>query len=80
MNELSDNQYQSWVSRLLGILFWAFAIYIIVFELIILDECWLETRFIENHTSPRVEDTLRAIYAPLLSGRWMTTHTTTVAP
>jgi len=80
MKESSDDHRQSWMTRLLWILAWAFAIYILFFVLIVLDECWLETRFIAKHAPPWVEDAFRAIYAPLLSDRWMTSHTTTVAP
>jgi len=76
MNESSSDNQRSLVARLAVILVWAFAIYIILFVVIILDECWLETRFIAKHAPPWVEDSLRTIYAPLLSERWMTSHTT----
>jgi len=78
--ESSDDNQRSWMSWLLSILAWAFAIYIVFFEVVILDECWLETYFISKHTSPRVQDAFRTIYAPLLSNPWMTSHTTTVTP
>ena len=80
MEESSDDNRQSWMIRLFWILAGAFAIYILCFEVIVLDECWLETRFIEKHAPPWSMDALRTIYAPLLSVRWMTSHTVTPAP
>jgi hypothetical protein len=80
MNESSSDNQQSWSTWLFSILVWAFAIYFIVFVLAIFDECWLETFFITKHAPPWVVDALRTIYAPLLSGHWMISHTTTVAP
>ena len=70
----------TWMTRLLWVLAWAFAIYILFFELIILDECWLETRFIAKHAPPWAEDVLATIYAPLLLVLRMTLHTVTRSP
>jgi hypothetical protein len=77
MNESSDDHWHSWMIRLVRILAWAFAIYILFFVLIILDECWLETRFIAKRAPPGVQAAFRTIYTPLLSDRWMSSHTTT---
>ena len=64
----------------LSLLAWALVIYILFFMLVILDECWLETRFIEKHAPPWMEEAFRTIYAPLLSYRWTTSHSITIAP
>ena len=52
MEESSDDNRESWMTRLLWILAWAFAIYILFFELFVLDECWLKTFFIAKHAPP----------------------------
>jgi len=70
MKELGDDNRQDWMTWLLCVLAGAFAIYVLIFVLIVLDECWLETRFIEKHAPPWVVDAFRTIYAPLLSVRW----------
>ena len=80
MEESSDDNRESWMTRFLWILAWTFAIYILFFELIVLDECWLKTFFITKHAPPWAEEALRTIYAPLLSVLCMTSHTVTPAP
>ena len=80
MEESSDDNRKSWMTRLLWILTWAFAIYILFFVLIFLDECCLETFFIAKHAPPWAEEALRTIYAPLLSVLSITSHTVTPGP
>ena len=80
MEESSDDNRKSWMTRLLWIVAWAFAIYILFFVLIFLDECCLEAFFIAKHAPPWAEEALRTIYAPLLSVLSITSHTVTPGP
>jgi hypothetical protein len=56
MKESGDDNRQGWMTWLLCILAWVFAIYILFFVLIVLDECWLETRFFAKHAPPWAQD------------------------
>jgi hypothetical protein len=70
---------RSWGTRLFWFVILTALVYLGAFGLVILDECWLETRFIAKHTPAWTADVFRTVYAPLLSDFWNVSYTNSVS-
>ena len=70
-----ENENRSLWSRIPLWLCVAIAAYLIPFFGVVLDELWLETKWISRHTPKGTEKVFRIVYAPLLSDAFRVSST-----